>query len=290
MKPTVKPLSWLVFEKVEQFEASYDGESFQAIRASGGSMMECGSIPCELFAREISEINSRDSDELLQFVTQYGVPVNPLRYSLGPIWGVLDRNHQHFTPRIIDDITGGDFLDECFRIQCTDSLTALDRREVIPYKIGLGEIEDAVSRLQAMTESVLTYARAESLDELSAADVFNLSVLDFARAKPSYLSLDSHFDSSFDFDTAHRLNPCRSANLTHAICNQMMDFLTDDATPRRCKNGKCGRWFKRKRGASSPRAYSDYCSRRCEEAETKWRQRNPGKVRGWMLEEKGGAE
>lgn len=254
MKLEVVALSWVVPEKVNVVECEFEDESILMMQGVGEIAFK-NSLPTEFFSNELFSFNEEDEVQLSSFVQTWGFLVNPIRYSMREIKGVINENPKF---KFMDETLGRSWLDELEAIALTDELRRLPRA----FSVSVEEVKGAVVRLRGLAKSTQKIALSHDIHDLDDVDKINFSFMERANTPQFVSQLDQA-------DTSGKLAlfpPMRDANLTHAVCNQMHAFLADEANARVCACEGCERIFKRKRGTASILAssVSDYCSVKCE--------------------------
>lgn len=214
-------------------------------------------LPVEFFSHQLMDVDADSEEAISDFCKQYGVPLHPFRYT---------------------EYLYADILEIEAAIVKTNGL---DRDSV-----SCEEIRLAIHELQDSLSSMFAYIREES-------NTYNLNPIVAASCNP--VASLQYSETPFDFSPNEagsrsyglvfwnsRLEGC---SLTNAICNQVIDTISDDRLLwRECQCEDCDRVFKVKqsdrpsktnRHPSNPR----YCSTTCENRQGQRNKREAAKNR-----------
>lgn len=215
------------------------------------------SLPCEFFSHQLFDDVNIDSDEsLCGFCQQYGIPLHPYRYT--EYW----------------------YADADIK-PAIESTNKLGRDAVSCVEIRL-----AIYELRMSVSSMFSYIKEESdtyrLDPILAASSNHVVSLQYPDTPISFSPNEVGNDSSGLVFWNSRLHGC---SLTNAVCNQVIDSITDDRHEwRECACEGCNRVFKVKQSKRPTPSgkhphNSVYCSTVCENRQGQRNKRKKAKNR-----------
>ena len=215
-------------------------------------------LPTEFFNHELMACDCDDFQSLQDFVTRWGFPYSPYRYS-------------PFGARLLRRGRG--------RRTATDAMELTDSlRRDFHAVISLAEVKHAIGSLQwvvaEMRNSVVGKEFANFTPLLNAATCNALSASVVTDSKPGVARM-------FVTDSKPGVY-WETERLTSAVCNQMVEAMADEAPWRICACEGCGIPFKRKQSRDSnadSRKNSKYCSEACQQRQKKRNMRASAKNR-----------
>ena len=236
-----KPCSWRV-GPVETIGSP--GDSDFAFVLLGDKMMSAGDLPTEFFNHQLMACDCTDLDAIHDFVTRWGFPYSPYRYSpLG--FRLLRRGRARSEAKEA--------------IEATDGL----KRGLQPT-IALAEVRHAICSLQTIVNELHKAVAGDGHEgNLHALNAAACNRFIAGKVEGSKL-ISTRFALGGNYSETERL--------TSAICNQMIDALADETPWRLCACEGCGVIFKKKQSREArdgARRNSKYCSDTCQERQKK---------------------
>lgn len=236
-----RPLSW--HAGAVEMVGSPDAHDCGFVQLGYGRML-ARDLPTEFFNHELMACDCDDFQSLQDFVTRWGFPYSPFRYSsLGARLLRRERDRRNATDAM----------------ELTDSL-----RRDLHAVISLAEVKHAIGSLQ--------WAVAEMRNSVVGNEFENFTPL-LNAATCNALSAGVVTDSKL---VVARMSPLgawwETERLTSAVCNQMVEAMADEAPWRICACEGCGIPFKRKQSRDSKadsRKNSKYCSEACQQRQKK---------------------
>lgn len=228
------------------------------------------SLPIEFWNHELLDADfHRDEDALMAFMTQWGIPYHPMRNSpyldvhLMRELGIVetDKEAKAFLPKPRPgevDAVG------VFRPSRTSP--------AIPYA-SRKEVTGALRYLQFFVGKTI-YGVGGFADHIA------FETINHAACNPLALRMPEDGCAIY-FDTSGRSLRTKGL-LTSAICNQIIDSFSDEASWRRCACEGCFRVFKRRRPGKEgvrPDSDSKYCCLTCKNRQAKRNQREAARNR-----------
>lgn len=211
----------------------HEGSQF-VVNGKGSSLDK---LPVEFFSHQLMELDVSNTDKLLSFVSAYGIPRHPSRYGIGG----MPLNGERF-----DDVQ-----------------SAKEKTDLVQYVIH--DVNDQPYWFSTSLEEVRL-----SLEDLQTdiQDMFNW----MQRNDESYWSgrfINTGTAYPYTVHTGKRTFP--DFSLTNAICNQVVETISDDALWKTCECEGCERPFKHhqpKKGTSAKTgknpSRSKYCCIKCQ--------------------------
>lgn len=275
-----RPFEWARYEKIERvygtFEGGvlvcvYDGEplcdngDLELVGYKGAGkrayLMGATDLPVEFFNHQLFEYDPANEDDVLEFLTCYGLLFSPSREDENCFedWGEPMRE----SDAAAKDLT--EQMEEHFR----KKLISANVVSLPEASLTLRVLQEAVTSMMALLKN-----SDATLDDMARIK----SVLDAASRHP--LEIVASWEGITPTEHPHR-NGLRSRGLlVSAICNQIVDALDDPALWRTCACEGCERLFKYKQSKSAGHdSDSKYCCDKCMERQKKRNQRAAAKNR-----------
>ncbi|MEG0791956.1 MAG: hypothetical protein RSG23_10040 [Gordonibacter sp.] len=244
-------------------------------------LIESDGLPTEFFSRELLEVDTRDDEQVRAFVGEWGIPFSPARHSDDFLFFNLPLRRRHdrgikktryVASKARKEIPSEyELFDAAVSVSVEEAKASLDTMKMLARWL-MSEISEPGSGrdLTKRTDQFLGFW-PESMLEAGVQSDYWAHAVNSGTANP-------HFVSSIYSRTPSQQS--KNQSLTSGICNQIIDFLNDDALLKICKCGGCDRVFKRKRtGSSNPNSDAIYCSDSCMERQKKRNQRTAAKNR-----------
>lgn len=207
------------------------------------------SLPVEFFSHQMMELDISNDNELVSFMSRYGILNHPSRFGLGA-------NFSSFLS--FDD------LESAKRKTDSAMFTESHANGISYVVVSLDEARAAAYDLQHDIDFMFKYIRGD-------IDIWNARYINAGAA------------AQYRISQHERVFP--DCSLTNAVCNQVIDFIKDDTRDiRECP--RCHRLFKRfqpkETGANNKTnrkpSRSKYCSKTCQDAASQAAKRKRDKM------------
>ncbi|MEG0323278.1 MAG: hypothetical protein RR619_04715 [Raoultibacter sp.] len=249
------PISWVVGDIRS---ASFFGNPCLAhakSKTNSWDVMHYDDLPKEVWNHELMGVNCKTPDSVFEFIRSFGFPFSPLRNNESCMSHSFEPPFFERTANVIgitDNMIENDYCGLVFK----------DRDEYDAACCPVISLSEASLTIRAFQIVVSNLSEA-----VKGNDYFRFANFVNAGACNAMIATDFNMES-----IDRRQDNLRSCGLlTSAICNQIVETLSDSALWRECACKGCQRVFKRKSGAKNPNAVSQYC---CTECETRQRKRN----------------
>lgn len=239
--------------------------------ASGG-LHTLDSLPIEFFNHELMGVDADDESQVFDFVKEWGFPFSPFRTNEKTIEQLA--NLIDFDTHANAIGASENALNNAIYANCDDLPgVSVVGRDVISFeeaKATIAELQNCVTMLYAILEN-------EGRDlMMSVKAKLMLGVVNACSNNPIRIGSIQVIGSDLDRTTGQ-------ITLTNAICNQIIDVVSDPAPWRLCanQNGRkpCGRIFKHKRTESkTPDVDARFCCKKCSDADKQRRKRAKDKA------------
>lgn len=214
-------------------------------------------LPTEFFNHQLMSCDASSFESLRDFVTAWGLPFSPYRYSSLGLYLIGNRAQRRDVKRACD---------------MTDKL----KSDLTPV-VSLAEARHAIETLQNIVQQMRRAIRGESFEDFTAP-------LNAASCN----DLVAGIRDGSQYVTV-RKTPLgaywETERLTSAICNQMLCALADDAPWKECACTTCDVVFKQKQtppkphAVAKPRTNSEYCCDTCRNTQKSRNQRKSARNR-----------
>lgn len=203
---------------------------------STGSFLD--TLPVEFFSHQLMEVDVSDDENLLSFVSTYGIPRHPSRYRIGGMPWSETRYDDIEVAKGRTDSAAYAFLDD-------------DDDRYGWFSTSIEEVKFTIEDIQSDIRNMFKCLSGEVESYWSG----------------KYINAGTAYP--YVAHTGQRTFPDHS--LTNAICNQVVNTIADEALWKLCACDGCGRLYKRhqpKTGISSKTgknpSRSKYCSIKCQ--------------------------
>lgn len=223
--------------------------------------MEYKKLPVEFFNHQLMECDCNNEESIFAFVSEWGFPFSPQRVSYG-IGTSIDCDYSEIDTESILGIAHTTILEKRF-------IPSDEEHAPLPWEIiSFQEAKTTIRALQITSKSVTDFVRSEKGSPW-------IEFINAAICNPHYVSRIPH--ASFENETN---NLTKRGFLSSAVCNQIVNTITDEAPWRLCACEGCNRIFKRRQSKSNnPDSDSIYCCDKCSERQKKRNQRAAAKNR-----------
>ena len=261
------PIKWNAGEFVISISAAPD----RVVELFRESDEESKSLPVEFFARELLECDPQNTDSLIDFVSEWGLPFHPSRFGRYSM-GSLERRERVYRAIEATDAIMKESCDARAHLSMEEaSLSVADMQEcvrgILSYVEGIAETCD-LALVNAASANPWNVSKSKSGVQIS--DDGKSMAIDMMA------DWDNRKISINDVDCENHM--LIGGTLTNAVCNQIIDTVLSDAPWKQCAH--CGRVFKHQRNNSSRQPKTSkkpsdatYCSSTCRENAKKKRQR-----------------
>lgn len=227
--------------------AEYDGDLYVHNSRSSGNM---DSLPVEFFSHQLMNVDVSNDASVLSFVTSYGIPKHPSRYGPGGniVWSHFDDIEREKKKTDSAFWETIDLYDGCW--------------EIVTFE----EVKLSIDDLQSAIREMFRCIRGE-VEDWGLANVINSGATNPVVVHSGLLTFPDY-------------------SLTNAICNQVIETISDETEWKICNCEGCGRIFKHhqpedgfsaKTGKNPSRSL--YCCRKCQNRQGQRNRRAAAKAR-----------
>lgn len=225
------------------------------------------SLPTEFFNHQLKELDPEDTDALLRFMVEYGIPRHPWRgtgYRPSKHAPWLPPNHPEFkVERALD-------LSDSQAQYGSRTITLEENGEEFDWEVAdellrvgltsLDEVRFTISLIKTEVSLIFSYMRGEIEED---SPLMGSMIYDrFPSVINDGLSMATHWKLSIDgVPDIHR------DMMTFAICEQILEFISSDLQYRECECETIFKRFQPRSGYGSRKApsRSRFCCEKCRD-------------------------